>query len=241
MSAYRRTLLLAVAAALAVVLGLTAAPFASAAGRTFVVDSTADAVDANVGDGICRSSAGGCTLRAATQEANAGSGADVIQILPGTYPIAIAPINENAANVGDFELLDPVTIKKAPGYLGDVVIDGGNPLPGAPVIARGLDRIFEIHSGAGDVTIRNVTLRNGYSPEDGGAIQNWSLGKLTLDGVTVKDSYAEKAGGGLNLGDLNDYTWITEPPNLELFPHGRVEIRGSTFTGNGSGGGTGGG
>ena len=29
----------------------------------------------------------------------------------------------------------------------------GNPLPGAPVAARGLDRIFEIHPGAGDVTL----------------------------------------------------------------------------------------
>ena len=182
---------------------------------------------------------GTCTLRAAIQEANANPGPDVIHVLPGTYPIEIAPINENAANVGDFEILDPVTIEKAPGYLGDVIIDGGTPLPSAPVIARGLDRLFEIHPGAGDVTFRNVTLQNGFSPEEGGAIQNWSLGKLTLDGVTVKDNYAEKAGGGLNHADLNDYVWATEPPNLDLLPHGRVEITRSTFTGNGSSGGTG--
>ena len=74
----------------------------------------------------------GCTLRAAIQEANANPGLDAIQILPGTYPIEIAPINENAANVGDFEILDPVMIEKAPGYLGDVVIDGGTPLPSSP-------------------------------------------------------------------------------------------------------------
>ena len=158
---------------------------------------------------------GQCTLRAATQEANANPGADVIHILPGTYPITIAPINENAANVGDFEILDPVMIAKAPGYLGNVIVDGGTPLPSAPVVARGLDRLFEIHPGAGDVTFRNVTLQNGFSPEEGGAIQNWSLGKLTLDGVTVKDSCAEKAGGGLNHADLNDYEWTTEPPNLD--------------------------
>jgi CSLREA domain-containing protein len=213
---------------------------AQAAPVTFVVNSTFDAVDANVGDRTCRTSAGDCTLRAAIQEANANPGSDVIHIIPGTYAIGIAPINENAANVGDFEILDPVTIEKAPGYLGDVIVDGGTPLPSSPVVARGLDRLFEIHPGAGDVTFRNITLQNGFSPEEGGAIQNWSLGKLTLDGVTVKDNYAEKAGGGLNQADLHDYPWTTEPPNLELLPYGRVDIRRSTFTGNGSGGGSGG-
>jgi len=84
---------------------------------TFVVDDPSDRVDVSVGNGICRTSTGTCTLRAATQEANAHAGSDVIQILPGTYAITIAPINENAANVGDFEILDPVTIEKAPGYL----------------------------------------------------------------------------------------------------------------------------
>ena len=156
------------------------------------------------------------------------------------YRIGIAPINENAANVGDFEILDPTWIEKRPGKLGEVIIDGGTPLPSSPVIARGLDRLFEIHPGAGDVVMKNVTLQNGFSPEEGGAIQNWSLGKLTLDGVTVKDSYAEKAGGGVNNADLHDYPWTEAPPNLELLPFGRIEIKGSTFTGNGSGGGTGG-
>src|SRR5918992_1865832 len=201
----------------------------------FIVDDVADRVDANIGNGVCKTVANTCSLRAAIQEANSRAGADEILILPGTYPISLAPINENAANVGDYEILDPVTIQKAPGYLGDVVIDGGNPLPGAPVIARGIDRLFEIHPGAGDVAFKNLTLQNGFSPEEGGAIQNWSLGKLTLEGVTVKDNYAEKAGGGLNHADVNDYEWVTEPETLALLPYGRVEIKNSTFTGNGAG------
>ncbi|SDU18316.1 parallel beta-helix repeat (two copies) [Jiangella alkaliphila] len=205
----------------------------------FLVDDTRDQVDVTAGDGVCRAAGGGCTLRAAIQEANANPGADSIHILPGTYAIGIAPINENGANVGDFEILDSVTIEKAPDYLGAVVIDAGTPLPGAPVVARGLDRLFEIHPGAGDVTIKNVTLQNGFTPEEGGAIQNWSMGKLTLDGVTVKDNYAEKGGGGVNHADLHDYPWTTEPPNLELLPYSRVEIKRSTFTGNGSAGGSG--
>ncbi len=201
----------------------------------FIVDDIADRVDANIGNGVCNTVANTCSLRAAIQEANSRAGADEILILPGTYPIGLAPINENAANVGDYEILDAVTIQKAPGYLGDVIVDGGNPLPGAPVNARGLDRLFEIHPGAGDVTFRNLTIQNGFSPEEGGAIQNWSLGKLTLESVVVKDNYAEKAGGGLNNADLNDYEWVVEPENLTLLPFGRVEIKNSTFTGNGAG------
>ena len=153
------------------------------------------------------------------------------------YSLAIVPLNENAANVGDLEILDAVTIEKPSGYLGDVIVDGGTPPPNYPLIARGIDRLFEIHPGAGDVTFRNVILQNGFSPEAGGAIQNWSWGKLTLEGVTVRDNYAEAGGGGLNMGDVHDYPWTTEPPNLDLLPHGRVEVKGSTFTGNGAGGG----
>ena len=40
-------------------------------GATFTVNSTADAVDATLGDGICATATGICTLRAAVQEANA--------------------------------------------------------------------------------------------------------------------------------------------------------------------------
>jgi parallel beta-helix repeat protein len=231
----RRSFFTAAAAivVLSACLGLSGAIAAPAV--TYLVDDTVDRVDASIGSNGCRTSANTCSLRAAIQEANAHPGADVIYILPGTYSIGLAPVNENAANVGDFELLDPVRIEKAPGYLGDVIIDGGNPLPGSNVTSRGVDRIFEIHPGAGDVTLRNLTLQNGFSPEEGGAIQNWSLGKLTLDGVTVKDSYAEKAGGGLNHADLNDYEWAVEPENLALLPFGRVEIKNSTFTGNGAG------
>ena len=45
----------------------------------FVVNSVSDLVDAEPGDGICVTSAGSCTLRAAIQEANASAGADTTQ------------------------------------------------------------------------------------------------------------------------------------------------------------------
>lgn len=50
----------------------------SAAGSTFVVNSTGDDSDTAPGDGVCRTSAGVCTLRAAAQESSAHPGRDTI-------------------------------------------------------------------------------------------------------------------------------------------------------------------
>lgn len=66
-------------AAAATVIGLLASPFlpvdtAQAVTHTFAINSfdvTAQAKDANVGDGICATAAGTCTLRAALEESNA--------------------------------------------------------------------------------------------------------------------------------------------------------------------------
>ena len=46
----------------------------AAVGVTFTVDSTADAPDANAGNGVCAAATGACTLRAAIQESNASTG-----------------------------------------------------------------------------------------------------------------------------------------------------------------------
>lgn len=56
---------------------------------TYVVDSKLDAADANPGDGICRTTAGACTLRAAIQEAN-------LDGMDSTITFA-APFNETNA------------------------------------------------------------------------------------------------------------------------------------------------
>lgn len=60
---------------------------AEAAADTFNVTSTADAPDTDPGDGVCLSTAGGCTVRAAIMEANATPGMDTINVPAGTYPL----------------------------------------------------------------------------------------------------------------------------------------------------------
>src|SRR5438874_2257693 len=59
---------------------------------TFTVDSTADAEDANPGDGVCATAAGACTLRAAIQEANALPGLDIIVVPAGTYVLTLGEL-----------------------------------------------------------------------------------------------------------------------------------------------------
>jgi CSLREA domain-containing protein len=66
-----------------------------AATVTYVVDSTGDQEDATPGDGICRTAAGTCTLRAAMTEANLDRAPSLIRFaIPGTGPHTIAITTE---------------------------------------------------------------------------------------------------------------------------------------------------
>src|SRR5688500_2737126 len=92
-----RRRLVAVVAALAVVVGLaTVHATPAAASATFNVTTTADAVDAAIGNGICATSAGACSLRAAIQESNASTAADTIHVPAGTYALTLAPQGDNS-------------------------------------------------------------------------------------------------------------------------------------------------
>jgi CSLREA domain-containing protein len=102
--------------------------------RQWVVDSTGDGGDANIGDGICDDGSGACTLRAAIQEANAlanlPSGSDGIVFAipgPGTHPIQ--PASALPA-ITDSVVIDATT---QPGYAGTPLIELDGSLAGAGV------------------------------------------------------------------------------------------------------------
>ena len=217
---------------LACACALTLAPSAAGAAE-IVVSDTRDRVDASVGNGLCRTSAGTCTVRAAIQEANALPGHDVIEIPAGVYELEIPSVNDDLPGTGDHDIVDTVTLVGA--GAGATILDGGFPLPGASPEVRGLDRLLEIHPTAGDVTISDLTLRNGFVDDSGGAIQNWSPRRLRLEHVHVLDSLARKDGGGINNADPIQYEWTVAPPAVAI-PSGRVEIIGSTLSGNAAGG-----
>jgi CSLREA domain-containing protein len=162
---------------------------------TFTVNSTADLRDANVGDGLCLTSASTCTLRAAVQEANSSMAADTIQLPAGTYAITIAPTGNNDETSGDFDITRSVHIVGA-GRVATFV-DGGTPGGGAPPEQVGLDRLFEIHPEALNVTFNGLTVREGYDAESGGAVYNASDGSVKFIDSSIVDSYAGVAGGGI--------------------------------------------
>ena len=177
----------------ATALGLLPAHSGYAAG--FAVNSFADEADANLNDGKCRTKSGACTLRAAIQQANALGGAHSIALQAGTYTLKIpAPLVKEsnsapaapAAGQGDLDIGANLTIT---GLDAGAVVDGG-----------GLDRVFDIRSGA-SVSISNVRVRNGNPHGDsGGGIRNF--GTLTLNSVSLTGNTASNGGGVRNSGSL---------------------------------------
>ena len=155
---------------------------------SFTVDSTADAVDASPGDGVCAASAGQCTLRAAIQETNARRGADSISVPAGTYVLAIPGAGEDASATGDLDITDDLTITGS--GAGRTIVDGGH-----------LDRVFHVIGlpGGPTVQISGLTVRNGFGDRGGGGIFN--SGTLALSASAVVDNSAVGAGGG---GVAND-------------------------------------
>lgn len=175
-------------------LGVAATTSGPALAATFTVDSTIDAVDANPGDGLCATGTGECTLRAAIQETNALTGADIVELPAGTYTIAISGTGEEAAAAGDLDITDDLTIR---GSGGDLTI----------VDAAGLDRALHVH-GPAATSISNSTIRGGseaasggpYSGAGGGILN--SGGSIILSGVVVSRSTAAGGAGIYNTGRL---------------------------------------
>src|ERR687895_891342 len=216
-----------------------AAPAPADAALPFTVNNTRDEVDTNPGNGLCQtfSGPGQCSLRAAIQEANASIGADTIIIEPGVYELEVPTLNEDLPETGDYDIHGSLTIVRsgAPASAGDVIIDGGFP-PENNADAVGLDRLFEIHPSALRVNFTNVTLREGFSADDGGAIQNWSSGIVRLENVKLLKNLATGSGGAVNNADPFDYDWLPTDP-IPMPASGRIDIVNSTLSGNGAGGG----
>ncbi|WP_025323329.1 choice-of-anchor Q domain-containing protein [Deferrisoma camini] len=152
---------------------------------TLTVDSTADAVDADPGDGVCADASGACTLRAAVQEANACPGDQEIVLPAGTYTLTLAGAGEGAAATGDLDIYGDVTLTGA--GAGSTVIDGG-----------GLDRVAELR---GAVTLQDLRIRNGGNVRYGGGISVTGSGTATVSRCVVENNGATEGGGGLVVGE----------------------------------------
>ncbi|UKS25434.1 cadherin-like beta sandwich domain-containing protein [Paenibacillus sp. HWE-109] len=171
---------------LLVAAGIGAVSVASAA--TFTVNTTADTVDSNTGDGVCADSNSQCSLRAAIMQANALPGADVITIPTGTYTTASAQLE----------------------IRGDVTLQGSN--SASTIIQAGLNaaasthRVLEINPDLDNtgynVTIQGLTIRYGNSTplsNYGGGGIGGDVGSKTLtitDSIIANNTTAEDGFGG---------------------------------------------
>nr|MBA2735792.1 hypothetical protein [Pyrinomonadaceae bacterium] len=157
---------------------------------SFVVTGNGDSNDLTTFDNLCLDAAGGCTLRAAIQQANALAGNDTITFALNT------PTTINL-RLGELSVLQSVTIT-GPGAK-NLTIQRD------PSIALG--RIFNIQGPFGDgttVNISGVTIANGKMGTDfGGGIRNAPGNTLNLSGVIDRDNSAEVGAGFLNYGTLN--------------------------------------
>lgn len=158
---------------------------------TFRVDSTADKVDSNPGDGVCKTSNNVCTLRAAIQETNALVGDDTITLPAGTYRLTMTGAREDYSATGDLDIRANLAIKGAGAR--STIIDGGS-----------LDRVFDSRWAFAAVSISGVTIRNGKPTDSGGGGGIWNAVTLTLTGVTISGNEAigECGGGITNAGAL---------------------------------------
>jgi CSLREA domain-containing protein len=142
-----------------------------------------------------------CTLREAIIAANtdasvdtcaAGVGADSIALKQDTYALTVAGSGEDLGMTGDLDIAASLTIV------------GAGP-DKTFIDANGLDRVFDILSGAGTVVLSDLTIINGNVAGAGGGIRSDDA-DLTLINVkvinnTASGSLPDGRGGGVFIDD----------------------------------------
>ena len=154
---------------------------------TITVTSTADAVDAAIGNGVCATAGGECTLRAAVQEANAQTGPITIELADDeSYVLSIGGAPEAAAASGDLD----ITAK--------VAIEGH----GSTIDAAGIDRVLEVRPAA-ELSLRHVTVTGGYAMLGGGVRVDASASARISDSIVngneawgTRSCFASATGSG---------------------------------------------
>jgi len=203
----------------------------------FVVNTLADAHDYGTRDAECTTDETGqfCSLRAAIEAANGLPGPDAITFaIEGVFVLSELTPHLTDPDGGDLDITDDTLLI---GLGSDrTIIDGGD--------NAALGGLLYIAPGA-NVTITGVTLRNGATPDRGGAIHN--DGVLTLLDSEISSSSAAMFGGGIaNASQLTvlrstirDNTAATFGGGI--YNTGTLIMRDSTVSGNAAQGSLGGG
>jgi CSLREA domain-containing protein len=149
-------------------------------------------------------SGGKCALREAIQAANndskfggcsKGHDNDTIVLGKGIYKLSIE-VDDSTDNTNEEGDLDVVSNMAIEGKSAKKTIIDGN--------SQQLDERI-LHQTEGNLSIKGVTLRNGWSVDDGdargGAVWNEGGKKLTIRGARIVDNYSYYSGGGIAVTD----------------------------------------
>ena len=207
-------------------------------GKIFAVNTVLDGDDYQPGDGICSTSSGFCTLRAAIDEANALSTNSSIILPEGTFQFTATDENSPV----HLQIIKTITIQGiSPEKTiidGDFVAPDGHHLP-----------IFEAN---GDLTLRQMTLKNGwYEVVNNGYLDPYELygavtvrGTLTVDTVLITDNITGIFAEPVRLNGVPLSTPHVTVLNSSIVNNGSgvqviqgsLNVTNSTISGNYSGG-----
>lgn len=173
----------------------------NASATNFIVDSTADTSDMNVGDGLCDDGSGICTLRAAIEEANTLVGPDDVYFNIGSGGLqTIAPLTPFPTIIETIYIAG----ETQSGYGTSPLIEiSGSNIPGSFGIVTGL-RFINSDNYQIDSLIVNGFSGYGISFESSGFSQ-------------VSDSYiGTDATGMISLGNLSGGISISQSHNIGI-------------------------
>lgn len=170
-----------------------------ASARDWTVDARDDGVDVAVGDGLCQSAAGTCTLRAAVQEANASPGADTLWLgspegVGLTYRLSLGSgAGEDLAASGDLDVRQDLLIALVPEQRPGLAEIGSE--------AGALDRVFDVHAPA-KLRLEQIVVAGGNLPDPqdlGAGVRVRPGAHLRMDHSVLYANFA--AGNGSALGN----------------------------------------
>jgi CSLREA domain-containing protein len=184
---------------LPLVLGALQVPMRGAQAAVFAVNSPADIVDANPGDGVCETAPGNgvCTLRAAVMEANALAGVDTINLQSNlTYLLTHSPGST-------LTISDSVNIAGA--GASSTIIDGNNTVLSAEIFfvqkCLGGGVTCDAQHPINVVHISGLTIQHGGLSSLGAGIENNAT--LLVDHCKLTQNRTFKYGAAIyNQGSL---------------------------------------
>ncbi|MEO5558873.1 MAG: choice-of-anchor Q domain-containing protein [Dokdonella sp.] len=210
----------------------------------FTVNTTADLIDDNLGDGLCHTSTNTCSLRAALMQANhlTGTGLTVVLLPAGIFLLSRTPQGANGEDSGDLYLAAPVVA-------GQSVSIFGTGATHTIVDANHIDRVLAIETGR-TVHLSGITLRNGTRTSTstgtgngtGGGIFN--RGDLAISDSVIEGNTSVEGGGIESSGALLIERSTVRSNRAQygggMYVYGNTQINASTLYSNAASPGSGG-